>query len=454
LSTETFNVTAFYDSTQIGKQLVSSLAAGENKSLTFSWNTIGVAIGPYTIKATADTVLGETYTADNTYIDGTVRVKPQSTHDIVVASVAASPMSVFIGENVTITAVIRNDGTSAESFNVTAFYDSNSIETKLVTDLQPDLNVTLNFSWNTVGVSAGDYTIKVTADLSTDEYPTDNTYVDGTVKVQAIIHDVKVKSVEASPTTVNVGDEVSIAVTVENVGMTTETFDVTLYYDNTIIGTTTVDSLSPDNTYPASFAWNTTGVAPGDYTIKGVATLLGDANLTDNTLTMVGKVSVRVPPVHDLKVINVSVSPAIVNVGDNVTVTVIVKNIGTVEETTSVAVYGNQSILATKPEVILTAGEERTLTFIWNTIGVDEGNYIIKATATSVPGETSTADNTFTDGTVTLTQAGPPLGLFGLPTELVIGIVVAVIVVVISIIAAYMLRKKKSTTATSLSTTK
>jgi len=71
--TETFNVTAFANSSAIGEQQVT-LNPGENKTLKFIWDTTGFSYGDYTIKAVADTVPGETDTIDNTYIDGVVRV--------------------------------------------------------------------------------------------------------------------------------------------------------------------------------------------------------------------------------------------------------------------------------------------------------------------------------------------------------------------------------------------
>jgi hypothetical protein len=43
-------------------------------TVTLAWNTKDFAYGNYTISAIADTVAGETDTADNTYVDGTVLV--------------------------------------------------------------------------------------------------------------------------------------------------------------------------------------------------------------------------------------------------------------------------------------------------------------------------------------------------------------------------------------------
>jgi hypothetical protein len=71
--TENFNVTAYANTTTIGTQLVT-LASGNSTTITFTWNTSGFAKGSYTIWAYAWPVAGETYTEDNTLIDGTVLV--------------------------------------------------------------------------------------------------------------------------------------------------------------------------------------------------------------------------------------------------------------------------------------------------------------------------------------------------------------------------------------------
>jgi hypothetical protein len=72
---EDFNVTVFYNVTANGKQLVSSLASNESRTLTFLWNTTGVAYGNYTVKAIADNVTGETNATNNEFPNGIVQVK-------------------------------------------------------------------------------------------------------------------------------------------------------------------------------------------------------------------------------------------------------------------------------------------------------------------------------------------------------------------------------------------
>ena len=75
--TETFNVTAYANTTIIQTQTVSNLAPSNQTTLTFIWNTTGVSLGDYTIKAEASVVPGETYAANNVKVNGIVCVIPE-----------------------------------------------------------------------------------------------------------------------------------------------------------------------------------------------------------------------------------------------------------------------------------------------------------------------------------------------------------------------------------------
>lgn len=63
---ETFNVTAYANSTEIGTQEIT-LDPAENVTLAFTWNTSGLVKGNYSIWAYAWPVEGETNTTDNTF---------------------------------------------------------------------------------------------------------------------------------------------------------------------------------------------------------------------------------------------------------------------------------------------------------------------------------------------------------------------------------------------------
>jgi hypothetical protein len=72
--TETFNVTAYANTTVIGTLTANNMLNGTSTVLTFTWNTTGLAKGNYTIWAYAWPVPGETDMSDNTFTGGTVRV--------------------------------------------------------------------------------------------------------------------------------------------------------------------------------------------------------------------------------------------------------------------------------------------------------------------------------------------------------------------------------------------
>ena len=66
INAETFNIT-IYANTTIINQMQMTLTNRTSRTVTLNCNTTGFAKGNYTIKAIADTVLGETDTADNTF---------------------------------------------------------------------------------------------------------------------------------------------------------------------------------------------------------------------------------------------------------------------------------------------------------------------------------------------------------------------------------------------------
>jgi len=75
----------------------------------------------------------------------------------------------------------------------------------------------------------------------------------------------------------------------------------------------------------------------------------------------------------------------------------------------------------------LTADSSETLEFVWDTTNATEGNYIIKAEANPVTGETDTADNTFTSlDTVTVKKLAQPFLPF--PYILLILLIIAIMV--------------------------
>jgi hypothetical protein len=119
---------------------------------------------------------------------------------------------------------------------------------------------------------------------------------DGYFENLGLIRDVAVISVEASPSSVEAGDPVSITVVVRNNGGEIENFDVTVYWGDSNVGTLSTSDLNPNATETLIFNWNTEGTAEGNYTIKAVASaVIWETNTDDNTYTN-GNVMITSPP--------------------------------------------------------------------------------------------------------------------------------------------------------------
>jgi hypothetical protein len=144
------------------------------------------------------------------------------------------------------------------------------------------------------------------------------------------------------------------------------------------------------------------------------------------------------PLVRDVAVTDVTAFPTSVKAGEPVSINVTAENLGEIEETFDVTVLYNSTKIETKTLTDLAPDGSETLEFSWDTKDVAEGNYKITAVASELSGETDTADNTYTNGFVTVTV---PSSVF--PIELIIAIVAVVIVVAIICGAVFLRRRRK-----------
>jgi len=209
--------------------------------------------------------------------------------DIAVTNVAPSKNITVQGLSLDINVTATNQGTTTETFNVTVYYDDKPIETKTIPNLSPGEETNITITWNTTDVEKGDYTISAKTNVVPGETDTtDNTKVDDTVTILSQGHDVTIKGVSPSKTVVGQGYSLPVLVTAKNYGNFTETFNVTVYYNETTPIAAKNITLTSGNSTTIAFTWNTTGVPYGNYTITANATLLPptiDDDPTDNTYT-------------------------------------------------------------------------------------------------------------------------------------------------------------------------
>lgn len=98
---------------------------------------------------------------------------------------------------------------------------------------------------------------------------------------------------------------------------------------------------------------------------------------------------------HDVAITNVTGLGTIINQSSALLINVTVENQGNFSEVFNVTVYVNDTLVDLK-FLSLTSQNSTSITFFWNTTGVALGNYVIRAEASQVQGETDIADNRFT----------------------------------------------------------
>jgi hypothetical protein len=95
--------------------------------------------------------------------------------------------------------------------------------------------------------------------------------------------DIAIINVTLSRTWAYAGDTVGIYVDLLNKGNHAETFNVSVFYDEALVGTQQVTGLAPFANETISIIWRTNSVNPGLYRISASAPIPSDANPLDNT---------------------------------------------------------------------------------------------------------------------------------------------------------------------------
>jgi hypothetical protein len=182
-----------------------------------------------------------------------------------------------------------------------------------------------------------------------------------------------------------------VNVTAENMGGIIETFDVTLYENDNPIGTQTIVNLAGGGTQTLNFAWDTTPIPIGEYTLTANASQVpGETDLSDKSFS----VNVFVG-IIDLATTNVSPYRISIPLGwSGINVYVTVNNKGVETETFNVSLYAGSNLIGTQETAVVSEGSE-TLTFAWNTSTLYYGNYTLLGSIPPIPFDTDTADKNF-----------------------------------------------------------
>ncbi len=389
--------------------------------------------------------------------DGFFDNRLEEVHDVAITGVMPSSTSVTVGDSVIIDVTVENEGNFEETFDVTAFYDGNAINTMTGVSLNAGEIEVLPFTWDTTGVPLGTYTISASATIVTGEEDTaDNFLEDGIVRiVEAPPPPGSALWIEPSIVEVpkaRIGDRFDVTLWT-NLSEASFAWQVKVLYPSTFFNAVQVyytaggtsDFFSGHSTVPFTpIKDNTEGyilhgesllgadsVEPGSGSLVGVEfelqqvphgtftinfstpygedTFVLNPDLVDIPVDDIRGTEVHVLPVvevHDVAVVDVVPSATSVFAGQSVIVDVTVENQGNFTETFDVAAYYDGFII----EVVtatLNVGEVDVVSLVWDTTGVAAGTYAISVEASVLPGEMDVADNFLQDGIVQVLEPPP-----------------------------------------------
>jgi len=247
-------------------------------------------LGTYDIAVVATGRVGGEQFARETSVNVWVMRYPDLT--LSDSDITFSAETVFAGEKITINATIHNIG-NADAINASIlFYDGKPEYGKLVGENL--INVTSGeFKTTSIEWTAAIGTHKVYVLVSPyntfleEDYTNNMAYKQ--IHAYAPFHDIAITDLILSKTIVGQGFNLCINFTVQNQGNFTESFNVTVFYNETAItlpdgkNYTTI-TLTSGNSTTVIFTWNTTGVTKGNYTISAYAHLVsGEIDTADNT---------------------------------------------------------------------------------------------------------------------------------------------------------------------------
>jgi len=363
-------VALFIDDVYLASASVVPIDPGATGVATIVWT---VEAGSHTVRAVAD--YGNTIPEiDETNNEKTVTI-PDIVPDLYVQDISWSPSNPAIGETVTFTVAIKNQGTArAVDFGVSLSVDGSSAAYKRVHTIAAGDTANITFTWN---AGAGIHTVKVVVDKENEIAEDSEKNNEKSVSLSgAPLADLYVQDISWAPAGASVGDTVTFTVTVKNRG-NGRAYDtsVACSIGDIYLESVPVGPMAPAATVTKTFTWT---AEAGSHTISAVADYFNEIpeSNEDNNEKMV---TYPFPP--DLAIETITWSPEEPSVGDNVTITVAINNRGSGRANYFRVVYYIDDVHTGFEDVApLAPGATENRSFVWV---AEAGSHVIRVIADS-----------------------------------------------------------------------
>ena len=358
------------------------VAPGETVRVWFEWKTSNYEPGIHTLRAAV--LLDSNITLGRT----TEEVRFALTPLIITATivdVTVSPEEPRVGDQVTITVTLRNDGRIAANVPVTLHFPSSDKQPETRHPrIAPGATSEVSFTWRTGRYEPGVHSFVVEV-ASTP--PATRVF---TVELLPPIVDVAIVGMGSDPSETAVrGQEVKIWVDVINNGPSALNVPVQLLFPSGDKQPERESArIEPGEIARVEFTWKTSNYSHGIHTLT--AMLLAEYNITE--LDTSATIQIQLIPAQLIaSIVNISWSPESPVVGEPVRITVAVRNDGIVAANIPVTLNfpsGDRQPETRRPRVA--PGAVGTAGFTWRTSRYEPGDHVFRVQIPGVAGATRT----------------------------------------------------------------
>ncbi len=393
---------------------IDSISANGSSTTTIAWDTEGLLPGTYTLRvaAAAD---GDT---DDTNDAASLSVKLVNALSLV--EVSPKTVTAIVGNPIKFTVQVKNLGNDElEDVTVSLFETggTEAVANAAINAIAVGTTSSTVLTWDTTGqeVDNRSLAIFVGADgqdsddddsqwvtvhlrnpitLTVGAATTTSRVVGGPVTIGATVTNAGSDAVNGV-----VGGPVTIGATVTNAGSdAVNRVVVSLFAGDPakMIDTDNIDALAAGATATVNLVWSTSGAAAGEHTLQVAAALSDYSEDIDDRADVV---VILAEPVVDLAFAGSMNAPAAIVVGNAMTVSANLTNLGNKSESASVGLYIDDATepVATADTAAIEPGSTETISVEWGTVGPDSlvGERRLRLTA-EAPYDTDPANNTIT----------------------------------------------------------
>jgi len=300
------------------------LSSGATTDVIFTWNAI---VGDHTFRAVVD----KTNTipeSDETNNEKTITFSSTALSDLVVENIKWTPESSSIGDSITFTTTIKNQGNgSSTNGNVHFYFDDSTTQYtyKPINGITAGSVTTVSFIWK---AQPDFHTLTAIVDKNNniDESNELNNEKNVTFSIVSL-PDLIVQNITWTPNSCTIGDTVTFTATIKNQGtQKSDNSIINFYFDgsNTVYTHQILPEILAGSTKKVTFTWI---AQKGSHTIKAAAD-------KENAVTEIDEinnektVTFSVASLSDLIVQDITFTPQKPSIGDTVTFSATIKNQG------------------------------------------------------------------------------------------------------------------------------